>query len=244
MNDIIEKVNKKYHYKIKYIIGLCIAIASILFMGMIVFGLVLLSNTVIATWKDALAYLVLILVPTLYLRWFWQNWRTPNRSISQYYDIDPKQLTQMIEKEAFHDYSDEKIPSKLYQESQNFYMICGRFIARKSVLSVQTGTTGGYGGKGGSSQTYKLILSNGKKVSLNTPYYIRLSGKICPDFYDDSEKRYQWGTFYRTRKSIIRSFYKQWISAGNQPISLLTDEEVVDEYKKQLMKYIMGKKRG
>lgn len=242
MNDIFERVNKKYHYRLKYIIALCIAIVSIIFLGMISI-VVLFSNEVIVWEDDGIGFLILILILALYLRWFGKNWRSSNRSICQYYDINPKLIKQMIEKETFYDCVKEKISSRLYQESQNYHMICGRFIAKKSVLSVNYVTTGGAGGRGASSNYYIFILCNGKKVSVYTRFNIQLSGKISPNFYNDSEKRRYWSTFAGTRKSWIRSFYKQWVSEGNQPISLLADEEVVNEYKKQLMKYIMGKKR-
>ncbi|WP_455717726.1 hypothetical protein [Anaerosporobacter sp.] len=243
MDDIFKRVNKKYHYRLKYIIALCIAIASTIFMGMIVIS-VLFLNTDIVVEDEGIGFLILILILALYLRWFCKNWRSSNRSICQYYDIDPQQIKQMIEKETFYDCVKEKIPNYLYQESQNYYMMCGKFIAKESVLSVQFGTVGGAGGKGQEANIYKFILCNGTRVSVKTPYRIMLLGKVSPNFYDDSVKRGYWSTFAGTRRSWIRSFYKQWVSEGNQPISLLTDEASVDEYKKQLMKYIIGKKRG
>ncbi|WP_455718614.1 hypothetical protein, partial [Anaerosporobacter sp.] len=131
---------------------------------------VLLSKKAIVDEDNVIGFIILILVPTLYLKWFLQNWKTSNRSICQYYDIDPQQLKLMIEKETFYDCVKEKIPSRLYQESQNYHMICGRFIAKKSVLSVNYVTTGGAGGRGASSNYYIFILCNGKRVSLNTRF--------------------------------------------------------------------------
>lgn len=152
-------------------------------------------------------------------------------------------MKQLIEKETFHDCNEEKIPSEFYQESSNYYMICGRFIAKKSVLSVNYIRTGSSGGRGAASNVYEFILSNGRRVSLSTPFYIQILGKVSPKFKEETEKRRYWSIFARARQSWIRAFYKQWVSNGNQPMLLLTDEEVVTDYKNQLIKYIMQKER-